>query len=146
MHERQPHLFVLLVELAQRVGDGFERALHVGLEHEVQRGDLAPLHHREDVLEPGAAGERHRVGEAGGAPAPGTRLGNGAGRLLVRRHPQLVAGEGHVVEAEHLDRHRRAGFGDLLAVVVEHRPHLAPAATGDDRLADAERAALDEHR
>ena len=57
VHERQPHLVVLLVELAQRVGERFERTLHVGLQHEVERGDLAPLHHREDVLEAGAAGE-----------------------------------------------------------------------------------------
>ena len=38
----------------------------------------------------------------------------------------------------------RAGFGDLLAVLVEHRTDLAPAAAGDDRVADAQRAALDE--
>ena len=34
--------------------------------------------------------------------------------------------------------------GDLLAVLVEHRAHLAPRAAGDDRVADAQRAALDE--
>ena len=60
------------------------------------------------------------------------------------RDAELVAGERHVVEAEHLDRRRRSGFGDRVAVLVEHGPDLAPAATGDDGLADAERAPLDE--
>ena len=76
----------------------------------------------------------------------GTRLGDRACRLLVRRDPQLVTGEGNVVEAEHFDRHRRARVGDLLAVLVEQRPHLAPAAAGDHGVADVEDPALDEHR
>ena len=61
VHERQPHFVVRLVELAQRVGERFERAVHVGLEDEAERCDLAALHHREDVLEPGTTRERHRV-------------------------------------------------------------------------------------
>ena len=61
------------------------------------------------------------------------------------RDPELVARERDVVEAEHLDRRRRTGFLDLLAVVVEHGADLAPAAAGDDRVADAQRAPLDEH-
>ena len=44
-----------LVELAQASVTRLERALHVGLEHEVERGDLAALDLREDVLEAGAA-------------------------------------------------------------------------------------------
>ncbi len=144
VHERQAHLFVLLVELAQRVGERFERTLHVGLEHEVERGDLAALDHREDVLEAGAAGQAHRVLQVGGATPVGAGLGHRAGRLLVGCGAQLVAGERDVVEPEHLDRRRRAGLLHLLAVLVEHGPDLAPRATGDDRVADAQRAALDE--
>ena len=34
----------------------------------------------------------------------------------------------------------------LLALVVVERPHLAPRVAGDDRVADLERPALDEHR
>ena len=109
MHERQAHLVVLLVELAQRVGERFERALHVGLDDEVQRGDLAALHHREDVFEAGAAGEHHRAALRRGLAAVRPSLGDGAGDLVARRDPQLVAGERHVVEAEHLDRDRRTG-------------------------------------
>ena len=80
----------------------------------------------------------------GGAAPAGARLGDRAGGLLVGCDAQLVAREGDVVEAEHLDRHRRTGVGDLLAVLVEQRPHLAPAAAGDDGVADVEDAALDE--
>ena len=146
VHERQPHLVVGLVELAQRVGERFERAVHVGLEHQAERCGLAPLHHREDVLEPCATRERHRVGEVRGAAAVATRLGDRAGDLLVRRDAQLVARERDVVQTEHLDRRRRARFGDLLARFVEHGADLAPAAAGDDGVADAQRAALDDHR
>ena len=135
---------MLLVELAQRVGERFERALDVGLEHQVERGDLAALHHREDVLEAGTAGEAHRVLQAGGPAPVGAGLGDGAGGLLVGRDAQLVARERDVVEAEHLDRHGRTGLLHLLAVLVEHGADLAPRAAGDDRVADAERAALDQ--
>src|SRR5205814_1655469 len=117
VHERQPHLLVLLVDLAQSLGHGLERALHVRLEDEVERGDLAPLHHGEDVLEAGAAGERHRVREAGGAAPAGARLGDRARRLLVGCDAQLVSRQGDIVETEHLDRHGWAGVGHLLAVL-----------------------------
>ena len=135
---------MLLVELAQRVGERLERTLDVGLQHEVERGDLAALHHREDVLEAGAAGEAHRVLQAGGATPEGTSLGHRAGGLLVGRGAQLVARERDVVEAEHLHRGGRTGLLHLLAVLVEHGAHLAPRATGDDRVADPERAPLDQ--
>ena len=39
-----------------------------------------------------------------------------------------------------------SGLVDLLAAVRVQRAHLAPRAAGHDRVADAERAALDEHR
>ena len=75
----------------------------------------------------------------------GARLGDGAGDLVVGRDAQLVAGERHVVEAEHLDRHRRARFRrPRLPCSSNIARHLAPAAAGDDGLADAQRAALDE--
>ena len=55
-----------------------------------------------------------------------------------------VAGVGDVVEAEDLHGHRRAGLLDLLAVVVDERPHATPGRAGDERLADLEGAALHE--
>jgi hypothetical protein len=131
-----------LVDLAQRVGEGFERTLYIGLEHEVERGDLAALHHREDVFEAGTAGEAHRMLQAGGAPPVGACLGDRAGRLLVGGGAQLVARERDVVEAEHFHRGGRAGLLHLLAVLVEHGADLAPGAAGHDRVADPQRASL----
>ena len=64
--------------------------------------------------------------------------------LVGRRDPQLVTRERDVVEAEYLDRDRRTGFGHLLAVLVEHRSHATPRGPGDDLVADAQRAFLDE--
>jgi hypothetical protein len=110
--------------------------LHVGLHHEVERGDLAALHHGEDVLEAGTAGEAHRVLLAGGATPVGARLGDRARGLLVGRGAQLVARERDVVETEHLHRGGRAGLLHLLTVLVEHGAHLAPRTPATIGVAD----------
>ena len=75
-------------------------------------------------------------------PAPvRTRLGDRAGDLVVGRDAQLVARERDVVEAEHLDRHRRTGFGAPADRVSSNIARTLPhAAAGDDRVADAQRA------
>ena len=49
-------------------------------------------------------------------------------------------------ETEHLDRGRRTGDLDLLALVVDHRPDTAPRGAGHDRVADLELALVDEDR
>ena len=124
---------------------GFERALHVGLQHQVERGDLALLDLVEDVLEldalldPGVAAlvlrQARRCSRASA---------DGAGGLLVGGGAELVAGVGHRRQAEHLHRRRRAGLLDLLALVVDHGPHRAPGRAGHDRVADLERALVDQ--
>ena len=144
MHERQAHFVVLGVELAQRVGERFERTLRVGLHDQVERRDLAALHHREDVLEAGPTRQHHRAALRRGLAPVGAGLGDRAGDLVARRDPELVAGEGDVVQAEHLDRHRRTGHLDLLAVLVEHRADASPGLPGDDGVADVQRTFFDE--
>ena len=47
------------------------------------------------------------------------------GRLLVGDDVEHLAGVGHAVEAQHLDRRRRAGLVHRLPLVVEHRADLA---------------------
>ncbi len=58
---------------------------------------------------------------------------------------KLSPASGHGGEAEHLNRPRRAGLVDVSAVLVEHGAHAAEGVAGDDRVADAQRAALDQH-
>ena len=55
-----------------------------------------------------------------------------------------LARVGNAVEAEHLDRLAGQRLLDALAQEVVHRPHAAPVGAGDERVAGAQRAALDE--
>src|SRR5205823_14237428 len=57
-----------------------------------------------------------------------------------------LAGGRRPVEAEDLDRLAGPRLADAVAAEGIERAHLAPGVAGDDRVADAERAALDEHR
>ena len=66
------------------------------------------------------------------------------GRLLVGDDVEDLARVGHAVEAQHLDRRRRAGLGDRLALVVQHGADLPRVLAGDDQVADAQRAFLDQ--
>ena len=61
-------------------------------------------------------------------------------------HAAELAGRRRTVEAEDLDRLARPCLLHLLAAVVVERAHLAGRVPGDDRIADPQRAALDEHR
>ena len=76
----------------------------------------------------------------------GALLGVLAGAAVVLDRVDELAGVGDAVEAEHLDRHPRPGALHPLAGEVVHRPHPAPLRPGDQRVADAERAALDQDR
>src|SRR5205085_6983878 len=58
---------------------------------------------------------------------------------------ELACGR-RTVEAEDLDGVAGPRGRKLLALVIVERPHLAPGIARDDRVADAERAALHEHR
>ena len=65
---------------------------------------------------------------------------------VVLDHPRVIAGRRRLVEADDLDRVAGPRLVDLLAAVRVQRAHLAPGVAGHDRVADPERAALDEHR
>ena len=138
-----PDLDLLVGELRQRVGEHLGRALHVGLDDDRQLlhaafGDLR-LQRFEREPAPRAAERlllRLRLAEVRDLP----RLG-GVGQRLER-----VAGLRQAAEAEHFDRRRRSGGLDLAAAVVDERAHLADDRAGDERVADAQRAVLDEDR
>ena len=143
----EAELHVVALELAEALGDRLERALDVGLQDQVQRGRLAPLDLLEDVLELGAALRRGGRGHVAGHPeALLAGLADGAGLGQVGGDPELVAGLGRLGETEHLDRRRRQRLLDLVAVVVDEGLDLAPRRAGHDRVADPQRAALDDDR
>src|SRR5918994_211087 len=137
------HLDLGLRELGDLVLERLERARHVGLEHQVE------------VLQqpaPGVLEDRRQGARALGAPGLGLRLqARGAlarelaGLAVVLHHAHVLAGLGHGVEAEHLDRLGRRRVLDLAAAVVVQRADAAPVRAGDDRVADPEGAAVDQH-
>ena len=69
----------------------------------------------------------------------------GARGALVLDHATELAGHREVVEADDLDRSRGPAALERLAAEVAHGAHLAAGLAGDDRVADVDRAAVDEH-
>src|SRR5204862_878580 len=69
-----------------------------------------------------------------------------AGAALVLDDARELAGGRRLVEAEDLDGVARPRLLQALAAVVVERAHTAPRVAGDDRVADLERAALDQQR
>ena len=134
------HLCVLdLLELGER---GLDRAGDVGLEDDVEVLN-AFLHALEEDV------ERDRL-RALGELLPAQALAAGlrvlARLALVLDDARVLAGGRRLVEADDLDRIARPGVLELLAVEVVERAHAPPGVARDDRVADVERAAVDEHR
>ena len=99
------------LQLAQRLGQRLERALHIGLDDQVEHRLLAGLDLGEDVLEARTVGHDRCVPGAGGLSVPALAgLRHGLGPTLVGRDHEVVAGLGDVGEPEHLHRGGRAGL------------------------------------
>ena len=129
------------VDLGQRVLQGLDRTGAVALEDEPQLLRLALLQLLEQLVEGLAPG----AGRLGRHPQPGrTPFGDLPGHPVVVDDDEAVAGAGHRGQAEHLDRERRRSLVDVVAVVVEQGPDPAVRRTGHDRVADVQRAALDQ--
>ena len=119
-------------------------ALHVALEDDVEILDDTLLQLREQALERDAALRALRQLLA--AEPLGPLLREILGLPLVLDDARQLAGRRRPVEAEDLDGLAGARLLDLLALVVVERAHLARRVTRDDRVTDAQRAAVDEHR
>ena len=112
------------------------------LEHDVEVLDAFL-----DALEEDVERDRLRaLGELLPAQALATRLRVLARLALVLDHARVLAGRRRLVEADDLDRIAGAGVLELLAVEVVERANAPPGVARDDRVADVERAAVDEHR
>ena len=72
-------------------------------------------------------------------------VGDLAGDPVFVDDEQVVAGTGHRGETDDLDRTRRQCRRDVLAVLVDHAAHASVRVARDDRVADPQRSALDEH-
>ena len=142
VHEGQLHLVAL--QALQALGDGFERTLHVGLQHQVQGGHFAGLDLREHVLQLHATLNAGVAALGLGAQTLFARFADGSGGLFVGSHTELVTGVGHARQTEHLHGGGGAGFLDLLALVVDHGAHASPRTAGHDGVAHLERSLVDE--
>ena len=127
----------------ERVGQHFRRALHVGLDDDrqvlhVAFGDLLLQRLERQAAALGA--ERLFLGHA-------LAIGRDLPRLRrVGQRLERIAGLRQARQAEHLDRRRRRRHLDRPAAVVDERAHAADNRAGDEGVADAQRAVLDEDR
>ena len=119
----------------------FDRALHVALDDQIDRLDVAGLHRLEQVVERDLALRAQRLL----ARQSGTFLGNRASAIDIVEHVKLVArGWKHIKTADD-DRHRRRRRLDHLAVVIQQASQPAVACTGQQHIADIQRAILNQH-
>src|SRR5690606_22503919 len=130
------------VDLEEGLLKRLDRTRHVALDDEEQLFALALLQGLLPVVEGDPAAGLGLLGE----PLAGLALLRDLARHpVVLDHQEAVARAGHVGETQHLDRTGRLGFLDPVAVLVKHRADPAVGVTADDRVADARRAALDQH-
>src|ERR1700722_4182738 len=126
----------------QRAGDGFDRALDIALDPQrefLAAGSLELTHHLLERTAHAGLPRRHFF-----ALLPDAIIGDlaGAGFGIDNRKP--VAGFRCAVEAQYLDRHRRAGGDHGMAGIRHQCAHAAPFGAGDDDVAGLERAALNQ--
>src|SRR3954452_13171495 len=136
------HRHLVLRQLGDLVLERLGGAGDVGLDEEVELLELARLDLLEDVLQRALAARAPRVLLLLEALLALVR--ELAGAAVVLDDADVLAGLRNAVEAEHLDRVAREGLLDAVAGEVVERAHAAPVGARDERVADAQRAALDE--
>ena len=138
MDHADAHLVVR--ELLQAGLDGLGRALHVGLDDQVQLLHLALLHLGKEVV------ERDLACELRGSVLLGllALLDELTRHALVADGVELVAGGGRLGKTRDLHRDGRAGTRDRAALVVRHNADAADRRTGDDEVALMQRAVLNQ--
>src|SRR5207237_7851284 len=127
----------------QLAHDGFDRANDVAFDHEVQLLDRTGLHLLEEPFERDT--RRPLLGQLLAAQAIAANIREIASTPLVLDDASELTGGGRLVEPQDLDWIARLRLLELLAAEVVERAHLAPGVTGDDRVANAQRAAVDQH-
>src|SRR5688572_26844701 len=134
-----PHFLSILV--GHRLRQRLDRALDVALDDQVDRLDVAGLHRVEQVVQRHLAHRR----ELCLAGQRRTFFGDLAGAVDVVEDVEPIARAGEDVQPADDDRRARAGLLDHLAAVVDQAADAAVTGAGEDRVADVERAVLNEH-
>ena len=132
---------LLRLDIAQRLHQGLEGSLHIGLEHDAQGLALVGRKIVEKTFQRGAL----RGGQLFLTLLFLTLLAQSARRALGIHSHQLVARFGQAVEAEDFDRHAGTDFFDRFAEVVDEGFDFAPLQTAEERLTDLERAHFDDN-
>ena len=130
-------LDVIVGEVVQRRNDRFDRSLHIRFHNHRPFDDIRLVEHR---IEAG-----RRQGRALFGRLFLTILRNFAGALFVFDHGQRVACRRHAAKAKDFHRHGRAGFLDLLALIVDQRADLAALRADHECIAALQRATIDEN-
>ena len=143
MDKRGAYFFAL--QFAEALGYGLERTMHVGLDDDVECGNLTGLNLAEDIFELYAALHTGIAALVNGAETLFARFGNGARCFFVRRGAELVASIWHCTQAENLHWRRRAGFFDLLTLVVDNCANFAPRGAGNHWVANFQCSLVDQH-
>ncbi|CAL2071472.1 hypothetical protein GPN2_22113 [Streptomyces murinus] len=131
------------VQLEQRGLKSLDRTGSVTLDDQVQLLDLAGLEHLVQVLQ----GDTARALREGRVALTGrTLLRDLAGRTVLLDHDEVVTGTRDVGQTQDLDRRRRAGLGDGVAAVVQHRADTAVRVADHHGVADPQRASLHQDR
>ena len=140
VHHVDAHFFGALLE--QGFGDGFQAALNVGLEHEVEgQGLLIGLALGQEGFQSHA---RFR-GKVAFTLLDGARVGDAAGQLFVADHKEFLAGFRHAFKALYFHRQRGAGVLDLLALIAHEGAHTAGEGAAHEVVALAQGTFLNKH-
>src|SRR5262249_28107307 len=133
-----------VLDLRQLADDGFDRSDDVALDDEVEVLHGARLHLLEEALEGDA---RRPLLRELLAPQPVAANVREIARapLVLDDAAELTCGR-RLVEAADLDRIAGLRLLELLAAEVVERANLPPGVPCDDRIADAQRSTVDEHR
>ena len=134
------YLDLVVAELLQRLLHSLDRALHVGLDDQVQVLELALVDAGEQVIQRNVGG-----GGAGGAHLFAALVGHLAAQAVVLDGHHIVARLGHFGKARDLHRHGGAGFLHALAAVVEQGADAAEGHAGHDIIAHVQGAVFEQH-
>ncbi len=120
MPDRQPHL--LGGNVPESLLQGRHAAVNIRLENHVEFRDFVRVAPENHFLQ---GSDLTRLQAALFEASLLCLRSDVVGALQTLQGVQLVPGRGHIVEAPHLDRQRRAGLSDSTTTVVEQGAHLA---------------------